>query len=89
MSIHYCGTGSVQSVTINGNPVSIIDLYSQWTQCCICGIDCPSTHGIPVDSETAEIVSNDFDGDWGGKPACESCHDRHAAGEFVGMYPRY
>lgn len=67
----------------------IIDLWPIWVTCCICGRHCPSTHGVPIDSETAEIVANDFEGEWGGNPACEECHDRHAQGEFVGTYPKF
>lgn len=61
--------------------VLVIDLFPVWNEtvtCCLCGVDCPNTHGLPFDSETGELVSNDFAGDWGAKPACRECHDRHA-----------
>lgn len=48
MSTKYRGTGSNEDVLIDGNPVTIINLTVPWVQCCLCGIDCPSTHGVPV-----------------------------------------
>lgn len=70
-------------------PVLVIDLYPPCIYCAVCGAHDLSRWGIPVSSETAQIISNDSDEDWGGVPACESCWERHAAGEFVGEYPRY
>ena len=69
----------------------IIDLWAAQNAavaCCICGREDSNRWGIPVNSETAQVVANDFSGDWGCRPACQSCHDRHAAGEFVGTYPK-
>ena len=69
--------------------VTIIDLWPIEVKCCICGAVVLGKFGIPVDSETAEIVANDFEGEWGCVPACKACHDRHAEGEFVGEYPKF
>ena len=66
-------------------------IYLQYpvVQCCVCGEDAPSCWGIPVDSDNGLIVANDFDGEWGGMPACKSCWQRHENGEFVGTWPRF
>ena len=61
----------------------IIDLWPIWgatIECCICGATDINQWGLPFDSETAELVSNDFHGDWGCKPACRECHGKHAKG---------
>ena len=89
MTVEYRGTARATSFEVNGCPVEIIDMFVPWVQCCLCGIHCPSTHGIPVDSGCGIIVANDFEGEWGGMPACKSCHDRHALGEFVGTWPKF
>ena len=67
----------------------VIYLNYPTATCCVCGEDCLSLWGLPVSSETGEIVANDFEGEWGGVPACQSCWSRHEHGEFVGSYPRY
>lgn len=61
----------------------IIDLWPVWgvtIKCSHCGASDINKWGLPYDSETGELVSNDFQGDWGCKPACLKCHDDHAAG---------
>lgn len=68
---------------------NVIYLQYPTAVCCICGITTVSQWGIPVSSETAEIVANEFSGEWGAVPACRECHDRHAVGEYVGSYPRF
>jgi len=55
----------------------------------MCGVETPTRWGLPVDSETAQIVANDFEGEWGGIPACRECWERHERGEFVGEYPKF
>lgn len=73
--------------------VNIIDLNFEYRQdsitCRLCGRMCDPGHGVPVDSETAQVVGNDFQGEWGGIPCCPRCYDRHQAGEFVGEYPKF
>ena len=69
--------------------VTDIEIVYRQITCSICGACDQCRWGIPVDSETAQIVGNDFEGDWGGVPVCELCHSRHANGEFVGEYPRF
>jgi hypothetical protein len=69
--------------------VIVIDLYPPMAQCCICGEWDLSKWGVPVDAEAGAIVANDYEGDWGGKPACEKCWREHEAGAFVGTYPRF
>jgi hypothetical protein len=70
--------------------VVIINLWERCIDtCCMCGQPALNRWGIPVDSETALIVGNDFQGEWGSKGCCESCYNRHQAGEFVGEYPRF
>lgn len=68
----------------------VIYLQYPTAACCVCGEETVSRWGIPVDSETGEIVANDFQGDWGGKPACFPCWESHAfRNAFVGDYPKY
>ena len=71
------------------NTITIIELQTFETQCCMCGKRTQSRYGIPVDSETGEIVANDSERSWGGVPACKECHDAHATGAFVGSHPKY
>lgn len=73
-----------------GPPESLV-IYMQYptAQCCLCGVETESRWGIPIDLETAQIAANDFVGEWAGKPACELCFRRHAAGLHVGEYPKY
>ena len=73
------------------NPLVIYLQYPIAT-CCICGVDCVSAWGVPIGADgewCARIVSNDYEGEWGGKPACPDCWKRHENGEFVGEYPKY
>ena len=72
--------------------IPVIELWhpgNSEVTCCMCGQEDLNRWGIPVDSETALIVGNDFEGDWGSKPVCEACYNRHQAGEFVGEDTRY
>ena len=69
--------------------VVVIDLYPPMAICCVCGKWDLSKWGVPVSAETALIVANDFEGDWGGKPACEDCWRKHDAGGLVGVDPKF
>ena len=69
--------------------IDVIDLSPRFSQCSMCGVETPTRWGLPVDSETAQIVANDFKGEWGGIPACRECWERHEQGEFVGEYPKF
>lgn len=72
--------------------VLVIDLWrlaDSEVTCCLCGQEAPHRWGIPVDSEVGQVVANDYRGEWGCKPACESCWSKHAQGEFVGTWPRF
>lgn len=69
------------------NQAIAILMQEKWVQCCVCGNDYNAIlkgWGIPISTYDGLIVSNDFVGEWFGKPACKSCHDRHAQGEFAG-----
>ena len=69
--------------------VVVIDMHLPTAVCCMCGVEHLNRQGIPVSSQTGQIVGNGFEGDWGGKPACAMCHRRHADGEFDGEYPKF
>lgn len=69
--------------------VTVVDLFPPMARCCICGKWDLSRWGVPVSMETASIVANDFDGDWGGKPACEDCWKKHDVGGLVGVCPKF
>jgi hypothetical protein len=60
--------------------VLVIDLDERWADCWRCGELTPSRWGLPV--WNGELVSNDWQGEWGGVPACEACFDLHAAGKL-------
>jgi hypothetical protein len=66
-----------------------IDMNLRHATCCICGEATEAHWGIPVDAETVLIVDNDFEGDWGNRPACERCWRLHAIGFFVGEDTRF
>jgi hypothetical protein len=55
----------------------------------MCGEDTPSKWGLPICSEDGTIVANDYEGEWGGIPACESCWAKHEKGAFVGEWPKF
>lgn len=67
----------------------IINMQVPTAICCICGKHDLSRWGVPIAMDTALIVANDYEGEWGAKPACENCYQKHASGEFVGHDPRY
>lgn len=69
--------------------VTVIDLFPRTIRCAICGNYDLQKFGIPVDSESGEIVDNDFEGDCGGIPVCEGCYVKHKIGFFVGDYPKF
>lgn len=73
----------------DGNRYTVVDMWVPTVNCCICNAESENRWGIPVDSETAEITSNESDRDWGAVPACRECFERHERGEFVGTYPRF
>lgn len=69
--------------------VIVIDLSRPTVTCCVCGNVDLNNWGLPVDMETALICANDFDGDWGCKPACRECWEKHDRGELVGIEPKH
>lgn len=71
------------------NYIRLWDPALEEITCCLCGQPDEHRWGIPVDSETALVVANDFQGDWGCKPACRHCYAKHEKGAFVGTYPKY
>jgi len=52
------------------NSVAVIDLWPIVEDCCICGAPSRKS-GIPMYEDL--ILPNDWDGEWGGKPACDAC----------------
>ncbi len=69
--------------------IEVIDLNPKYARCCICGEWDFSKWGVPISMATVLIVANDFEGDWGGKPACRDCWAKHEVGEFVGDEPKF
>lgn len=59
--------------------VVIIDLYPPWADCWVCGEPTPYKWGLAVNAY-AELVANDYEGEWGGVPACQDCYEGHAQG---------
>lgn len=89
----YCGKrahpGKCQEAKSSLGSVNVIDLQCPMATCCICGEVDVSFWGVPIDTETALICANDYDGDWAAKPACKQCWEKHDAGQFVGHDPAY
>lgn len=56
-----------------------IELWPRWAECWACGEETPARWGLPVD-DCGDLAPLDCAGEWGGVPACEECHDAHAAG---------
>jgi hypothetical protein len=56
----------------NGNPVTVINLSEPSDFCCVCGEETWMDHGLPCYED--EIVTSDWQGEWGGFTACEECH---------------
>jgi hypothetical protein len=63
--------------------VLVIDLHPIWTNCAACGEPTPSNWGLPVSQEDGSVLPIDSDEEWGGVPACQRCHDKHANGETI------
>jgi hypothetical protein len=59
----------------------VIRLDEPWATCSICGEDTPSRWGVP--RHNGDLVSNDWPGEWAASPACQRCHNAHAAGLLV------
>jgi hypothetical protein len=70
------------------NEPLVIYLQYPTARCCICGEWDVSQWGVPVD-DIGLIVANDYEGEWGGVPACKKCWQEHELGMHVGTYPRY
>lgn len=75
------GGPTAYDVRIDGHPVVIVDLSAHWADCHVCGEPTPCRWGLPV--WNGFIVANDWPGDWGGVPACQSCWARHERGELA------
>ena len=70
------------------NDKLVIDMNARGHQCCVCGEWDETQWGLPIGPHGA-IVSNDWVGDWAGKPACRKCWQEHEEGGLVGQYPSY
>jgi hypothetical protein len=55
---------------------TVIHLQEFWATCSICGADTPSNWGIPVNTN-GDVVPNNYQGEWGGIPACQPCFKKH------------
>lgn len=51
--------------------IKIIELYPHEVYCHLCGAFCyvVETYGLPIYED--EIVPDDYEGEWGGVPACK------------------
>jgi len=52
--------------------MTIIDLWPIVADCVVCG-DPSYKSGIPT--YEGLVLPNDWDGEWGGQPACDSCRE--------------
>ena len=54
--------------------VTIIDLHPVQEYCWCCNeFVLPLRHGVPAYEDL--VLPNDWEGDWGGRPACQRCFD--------------
>ncbi len=54
--------------------VQIIDLNPIQEDCWCCGeFVLPLRHGVPAYEDL--VLPNDWEGEWGGRPACPRCHE--------------
>ena len=65
---------------MNHANVNVVELFPPWVECWACGEPTPSKWGLPIRIDTVELTSNDYEGDWGGVPACRECFEGHAQG---------
>lgn len=61
------------------NEIEVVELWPRWAECWACGADTPCHWGLPIDT-CAVLVPNDYEGEWGGVPACRECYEAHAQG---------
>ncbi len=48
--------------------------------CALCDADASGFHAVPMFN--GDLMSNDWPGEWGGFPVCESCFLKHERGEL-------
>lgn len=61
----------------------VIKMRELWATCAACGADTLAQQGLPMSN--GEFVANDFQGEWGGAPACRECFEAHRDGGLVGL----
>jgi hypothetical protein len=66
--------------------VVVIRLNVPMQECAQCGTVCESRQGLPM--ANGEIVENNYQGEWGGSPACPPCYQAHAEGGVAGLKHR-
>ena len=54
--------------------------YGGGEPCTACGRPSSPFHGLPVFN--GDVMSNDWQGEWGGVPCCEACFENHERGEM-------
>ena len=61
-------------------PIEIINMNPpRPCDCFLCGQECGGDNcGVPTFN--GDVVSNDWNGEWGSKPVCQECFDKHADG---------
>jgi hypothetical protein len=69
-------------MTPRGDTYVVINMQEPTIDCHVCGVEAPMAWGLPLNNN-AEIVANDWPGEWGGVSVCESCWARHERGELV------
>lgn len=57
-----------------------IRLYEPMVECRLCGAEAPHSWGVPM--YEGNLLSNDFQGEWFGAPACKQCFEAHARGDL-------
>lgn len=53
--------------------ILLIELWPAWTECVICSAECLHRQGLAIWED--QIVPDDYQGEWGGAPACPECYE--------------
>lgn len=68
-------------------PILLIELWPAWTNCVVCNEECLHKQGLAIWED--QVVPDDYQGEWGGAPACRECYElaadlqEESPGQFI------
>lgn len=65
----------------------LIEMQTRGEPCAVCGAETDGRHGVPM--YEGRVVSNYWEGEWGGFDACLDCFDKQQAMEPEVTEPDY